>query len=82
VKTEPRDNHAVRIALEDSGPGIDPKQIEGIFDAFVTTKPGGMGLGLAICRRIVESHGGQISAISDGKDGALFRLDLSIKAPA
>ena len=82
VKTEPRDDHVVTIALEDSGPGIDPKQIEGIFDAFVTTKPGGMGLGLAICRRIVESHGGQISAISDGKDGALFRLDLSIKAPA
>jgi signal transduction histidine kinase len=82
VTTRLRDDDAVTVALEDSGPGIDAKQIKGVFDAFVTTKPGGMGLGLAICRRIVESHGGQISATSDGKDGALFRFDLPIKAHA
>jgi signal transduction histidine kinase len=79
VTTERRDDGAITVALEDSGPGIDPKLLRAIFDAFVTTKSGGMGLGLAISRRIVESHGGQISATSDGEGGALFRFDLPIK---
>ena len=55
-----------------SGPGIDPKQIDSIFGAFFTTKPQGMGLGLAICRLIIEHHGGRLTASSDGKTGARF----------
>ncbi len=86
VSTELRGRDAILVAVEDSGPGIDPKQLEGIFDAFVTTKTDGMGLGLAICRRIIESHGGQLSATSDGKSGARFQFVLpvasEITAPA
>ena len=62
--------------MEDLGPGIDPKQLDHIFDAFVTTKAHGMGLGLAICRMIIERHGGRLSALSNGNNGTLFQFDL------
>jgi signal transduction histidine kinase len=66
------------VVMEDSGPGIDSKRLEEIFDAFVTTKSGGRGLGLAICCRIIENHGGKISALSDGNNGAQFQIILPI----
>jgi signal transduction histidine kinase len=78
VSTEVRGRDAIVVAVEDSGPGIDPKQLDGIFGAFFTTKAHGMGLGLAICRMIIERHGGQLTASSDGKSGALFRFILPI----
>ncbi len=59
-----------------SGPGIDPATLNSIFDAFYTTKSQGMGLGLTICRMIVERHGGQVSVLSDGANGALFQVIL------
>jgi len=79
VRTELNDHDAITVAVQDSGPGIDPKKIEGIFGAFFTTKPDGMGLGLAICRTIIEHHGGQLTALSDGKNGSLFQFDLPIE---
>jgi PAS domain S-box-containing protein len=78
VRTELHGRDAIIVAVEDSGPGIDPPQLNAIFDAFVTTKAKGMGLGLAICRRIIENHGGELSALSDGKSGALFQFVLPI----
>jgi signal transduction histidine kinase len=66
----------VIVAVEDSGPGIDPKQADAIFDAFMTTKPQGMGLGLALCRMIVERHGGQLTATSAEPRGSIFRVVL------
>lgn len=80
VITRAHGDDAVAVSVEDSGPGIDPEKIEGIFDAFVTTKPQGMGLGLAISRMIVEHHGGQLTAVSDGKSGALFQFILPTEA--
>ena len=80
ISTEHRDRDAVAVAVEDSGPGIDPQKLDGIFTAFFTTKPQGMGLGLAICRMIVEQHGGQLTASSDGKSGAQFQFVLPIKS--
>ena len=71
---------AIAVAVEDLGPGIDPQKLDGIFTAFLTTKSQGMGLGLAICRMIVEQHGGQLTASSDGKNGALFQFVLPIAA--
>ena len=68
------------FSVQDSGPGIDPKNLESVFDAFVTTKSHGMGLGLAISRMIVEQHGGHLTASSDGKSGALFKLVLPVVA--
>jgi signal transduction histidine kinase len=82
LRTEHHSRDAIAVAVEDSGPGIDPKKLDGIFDAFVTTKPQGTGLGLAICRMIVERHRGQLTASSDGKRGALFQFVLPIKLAA
>ena len=62
--------------IENSGPGIDPDNAEKMFDAFVTTKPAGMGLGLAICRMIIERHGGRISVSTANPSGAVFRIEL------
>lgn len=69
----------VHVAVQDSGPGIDPRKIDGVFTAFVTTKAQGTGLGLAICRMIIERHGGELTASSDGKSGALFQFALPIR---
>jgi signal transduction histidine kinase len=79
VRTELRGRDAIVVSVQDSGPGIDPKQLDGIFGAFVTTKTHGTGLGLAICRMIIDHHGGQLSASSDGKSGALFQFVLPIE---
>ncbi len=78
VKTELRDSDSIIVAIKDNGSGIDPKMIGEIFEAFVTTKTKGMGLGLAICRKIIENHGGQLSAESDGKMGARFQFVLPV----
>jgi signal transduction histidine kinase len=80
VRTELRGSDAVAVTVHDSGPGIDPKQMDSIFDAFVTTKAHGTGLGLAICRNIIERHGGRLTASSDARNGASFQFVLPIKA--
>jgi signal transduction histidine kinase len=80
VRTECDGREAIVVSVEDSGPGIDPKKVDSIFDAFVTTKPHGMGLGLAICRMIISRHEGQLSASAENKSGALFQFTLPIKS--
>jgi signal transduction histidine kinase len=81
VRAEPRRGNAVIVAVEDSGSGIDPKRSHTIFDAFVTTKPHGMGLGLAICRMIIERHGGELSASPAQPRGSIFRVVLPVGRP-
>jgi PAS domain S-box-containing protein len=78
VITKSHGPDAVIVAVEDSGLGINPRDLDSIFDPFITTKPDGMGLGLAICRMIVERHDGKLSALSDGKNGARFQLVLPV----
>jgi signal transduction histidine kinase len=81
VRTEGNDRDGILVAIEDSGPAISPEKLDGIFDPFVTTKSQGMGLGLAICRMIIERHGGKLSAWSSEKrSGALFQFTLPIKS--
>lgn len=70
---------SVLIDVADSGMGIEPKNIEGLFDAFYTTKPHGTGMGLAICRSIVEAHGGRLSAAPNEPHGAVFRFTLPVE---
>jgi signal transduction histidine kinase len=69
---------AVRIAVRDSGPGIDEADVEHIFQAFYTTKTDGMGMGLAIARSIVEAHGGRLTARNNPEGGATFSFTLPV----
>ena len=68
----------VLIMVQDSGPGIDPNDMDRIFDAFFTTKPHGMGLGLSICRSIIDSHGGRLWASRRIPHGTVFYVQLPI----
>jgi PAS domain S-box-containing protein len=78
VSTRSEGHNTIFVTVEDSGPGIDPGRLNSIFDAFVTTKKNGMGLGLAICRMIVERHGGRLSALSDCTTGARLQFVLPV----
>jgi two-component system sensor kinase FixL len=66
----------VRIAVADSGTGIDPESMDRIFHAFFTTKSQGTGMGLSICQSIVEAHGGQLSASLSHPHGSIFEIVL------
>jgi signal transduction histidine kinase len=70
------DSGCLRILVRDSGKGIESEALPRIFDAFFTTKPGGMGMGLAISRSIVEAHGGRLSVLSDPGHGSTFEITL------
>jgi signal transduction histidine kinase len=66
----------VIVTVRDSGPGLGPEGLERLFDAFYSTKPGGMGMGLAICRSIIDIHGGKIIAAANVPSGAVFCFTL------
>lgn len=68
----------VLVLLEDSGPGVAPEILKRLFDPFFTTKPGGMGMGLAICKSIVEAHDGQLTAAQRPGGGAAFSILLPV----
>jgi signal transduction histidine kinase len=75
VKTRPADG-SVEISVIDRGSGIDPKQLENIFNPFFTTKPEGVGLGLAIVSKIIDEHGGKMAVESELGKGSVFRMYL------
>jgi signal transduction histidine kinase len=79
VRTEHHRDNTIIASVEDSGPGIDPSRLGNIFDAFVTTKSHGMGLGLAICRMIVERHKGRLVVSPGIPCGSIFRVVLPIE---
>ena len=64
------------VAVRDSGPGLAPATAEHLFDAFYTTKPGGMGMGLSISRSIIDDHGGRLWASANEPRGAVFQFTL------
>ena len=76
ASSERDDAAGVIITLEDSGTGIDPKNVDRIFQPFFTTKSRGMGMGLSICRSIIEAHGGRLSASPAIPYGTTFRVIL------
>jgi len=76
VQTSRTASGVVRVSIEDTGPGIGESDRERIFDPLFTTKVGGMGMGLSICRSIVESHGGRIWVSAVASRGARFQFEL------
>jgi signal transduction histidine kinase len=70
---------AVFVEVRDTGTGIDPPDFDRLFQSFYTTKPDGIGMGLAISRSIAEAHGGRLSATPNQPRGAVFRLTLPIQ---
>jgi C4-dicarboxylate-specific signal transduction histidine kinase len=69
----------VLVAVRDSGPGLDPASLEHLFNSFFTTKSSGMGMGLSICRSIIEAHDGQLCASANEPRGAVFQFNLPLQ---
>jgi len=78
LKTRVHETDSVLITVTDSGTGIDPTAMDSIFEAFFTTKPEGMGMGLSICRSIVESHDGRLWVTPATPYGSVFHVQLPI----
>jgi C4-dicarboxylate-specific signal transduction histidine kinase len=76
IKSTAHDSKSVLITVEDSGSGIEPENMQRIFNSFFTTKPHGMGMGLAICRSIIDSHGGSLSVLQGHPHGTVFQVIL------
>jgi C4-dicarboxylate-specific signal transduction histidine kinase len=78
IKTAKTEPDGLLVTIQDSGPGIDPTKLDRIFDTFYTTKPDGLGMGLSVCRTIVEAHGGKLWATAAGPHGAIFQFTLPV----
>jgi signal transduction histidine kinase len=76
VECQKHELNGVLIAVKDSGTGLDSESLSRVFDAFYTTKPDGMGMGLAISRSIIEAHGGRLWATHNVPNGAIFQFTL------
>jgi C4-dicarboxylate-specific signal transduction histidine kinase len=76
IKTEQHQPNGVLVAARDSGPGIDPEHLERVFEAFYTTKSNGIGMGLSICRSIIDAHGGRLWAEANEPRGTIFQFTL------
>jgi signal transduction histidine kinase len=77
IRSERGKDGMVRISVCDSGPGIEPANLERVFAPFVTTKKNGLGLGLAVCRTLLHAQGGRLWAENTGR-GACFRIELPV----
>jgi PAS domain S-box-containing protein len=78
ISTGQEASAGVLVSVQDSGPGLDVEGLDRLFDAFYTTKPSGMGMGLSICRSIIEAHGGRIWASRNVGPGATFQFTLPV----
>src|SRR5215471_7299818 len=76
VSSKRDDSQGVLVLVRDSGPGLDPEGLDHLFDAFYTTKPHGLGMGLAISRSLIEAHGGRLWASANQPHGAVFQFTL------
>jgi len=81
MSAAPADEGFVEVVVSDTGPGLSPAIADRLFEPFVTTKPDGMGVGLSICRSIIESHGGRLWAEPNPNGGAVFRFTVPAVLP-
>jgi signal transduction histidine kinase len=79
ISTGQAEPGGVLVAVRDSGPGLDPASLEHLFNSFFTTKSSGMGMGLSICRSIIEAHDGQLCASANEPRGAVFQFNLPLQ---
>ena len=77
IRTQQYGSDQVLVAVQDAGIGIEPANLEQVFKAFYTTKPEGVGIGLSICRSIVEAHGGRVWADRNTGPGMTFQFTIS-----
>jgi signal transduction histidine kinase len=78
ITSEREASNAVLVTVRDFGPGLDPRSVDRLFEAFYTTKPSGLGMGLAICRSIIEAHEGQLWAEKNEPIGSKFVFTLPL----
>jgi len=76
ISTEQTQTGGALVSMRDSGPGIEPDHVDRVFEAFYTTKSSGVGMGLSICRSIIEAHGGRLQASNCQPQGALFQFTI------
>jgi len=76
ISTDKAESDGVFVAVRDSGPGLSPASLERAFEAFYTTKSGGLGMGLSICRSIIEAHGGRLWSMANEPRGAVFQFTV------
>ena len=76
LRSEQSQTGGILVAVRDSGPGIDPASIERVFEPFYTTKASGIGMGLSICRTIINGHGGRLWMSANEPRGAVFQFTL------
>ena len=79
IRTAEDESNGMLVSVRDSGPGLNPNSLEHLFDPFYTTKPDGIGMGLAISRSIVEAHGGRLWATPNEPKGAVLQFTLPIE---
>ena len=79
LRSEPHEPGGIMVTVQDSGTGIDKKDMDRIFEPFFTTKSHGMGMGLPICRSIIEAHGGRLMASHGHPYGSVFQVILPIR---
>jgi PAS domain S-box-containing protein len=79
ISTEADASYGVLVTVRDFGPGLDPQSVDCLFEAFYTTKPDGLGMGLPICRSIIEAHGGRLWATANEPRGAVFQFTLPLE---
>jgi signal transduction histidine kinase len=80
ISTGKFESSGVLVAVQDSGPGLEAAMLERVFESFYTTKPTGLGLGLSICRSIIDAHGGRLWASTNQRRGATFQFTLPADA--
>src|SRR6185312_11530663 len=76
IRTDRDEDDRVRLTVQDAGVGFDPQGVERLFEAFYTTKSGGMGIGLSVSRSIIESHHGRLWALPNDGAGATFSFSI------
>jgi signal transduction histidine kinase len=82
IHTEQKQPNQALLSVKDVGVGVAPDKVDQLFAAFYTTKPDGLGIGLSICRSIVEAHGGQIWASPNGGPGMTFQFTIPTHEPS